>query len=66
MEKVLSIGRFIRDGQQRLEPNGLDSTGSPWRKYANEIIRERRDITLLPGVEERLASVMTDRITGQF
>ena len=55
MNTFLAQWRAIRDGEQRIEPLGYDSTNSPWRQYANQIIHDRRDITLLPGVGPKTA-----------
>ncbi len=42
--------RQIRNGEVTPLPNGYDRTGSPWREYGNEIIRNRNDLTLIPGI----------------
>jgi predicted RecB family nuclease len=55
MDGLLTQWRVIRDGENQLEPLGYDSTISPWRKYANQLIHDRRDITLLPGVGVKTA-----------
>jgi hypothetical protein len=42
--------RAVRDGELQLDPLALDSTRGPWRKYANRMIYQRKDISVLPGV----------------
>lgn len=56
MRRQLDQWRAIRDGQLKLEPLALDSTVSPWRKYANQRVIQRQDVTLLPGVGPKTAS----------
>jgi predicted RecB family nuclease len=55
MDRLLTQWRVIRDGENQMEPLGYDSTISPWRKYANQLIHDCRDITLLPGVGVKTA-----------
>ena len=55
MQHHLAEWRAIRDGQRQLQPLAYDSTGSPWQKYANRLIEERQDISLLPGVGPKTA-----------
>jgi uncharacterized protein len=50
MQRCLTEWRRIRDGRLSVAPLGYDSTPSPWRQYANRLMQERRDISLLPGV----------------
>ncbi|MFH1742539.1 MAG: TM0106 family RecB-like putative nuclease [bacterium] len=50
LNELLNLWRGIRDGNVQLEPAGLDKTGSPWRQFANRVLNERMDLTLLPGV----------------
>jgi len=50
MKSQLDQWRAIRDGETQLEPLALDSTNSPWRRYANQRVRQRRDLSILPGV----------------
>jgi predicted RecB family nuclease len=56
VDELLAQWRAIRDEELQLEPIGYDSTKSPWRKYANQIVLDRRDNTLLPGVTVKKAS----------
>jgi len=55
MQHHFAEWRAIRDGQQQLQPLAYESTGSPWRKYANRLIAERQDISLLPGIGPKTA-----------
>ena len=48
--ELLGRWRSIRDGRFKPEPGGLDKVDSPWRVYANKILVENRDLTLLPDV----------------
>lgn len=41
MRRQLERWRAIRDGKKQLEPLALDSTMSPWRKYANQSVYKR-------------------------
>ena len=50
MRRQLERWRAIRDGKKQLEPLALDSTMSPWRKYANQSVYKRKDVSILPGV----------------
>ena len=55
VDELLTQWRAIRDEELQLEPIGYDSTKSPWRQYANQIVLDRRDISLLPGVGAKTA-----------
>lgn len=46
----LSLLRAIRDGQEQPQPSGIDKTEQPWRVYANKILADKQDLTLLPNV----------------
>lgn len=61
MQDFIAEWRRIRDGGLRLQPIGLNSTAAPWRKYANEIIRARKDISLIPGIGLKTASDLRER-----
>jgi uncharacterized protein len=61
MHQYLTQWRDIRDGRVRLDPLGHDSTPSPWRQYANRIIQERSDLSLLPGVGLKTAAKLRER-----
>lgn len=50
LQRLLTTWRRIRDGDYRPEPLAYDSTISPWRRYANRRVVERKDLSLLPGV----------------
>ncbi len=56
MHHHLRLWRSIRDGKETLQPLSYNSTPSPWRKYANELVRQRKDLTLLPGVGRATAA----------
>lgn len=49
-EKWLNDWRAIRAGKEMPDPPGWEKTDSPWRVYANKVLKERLDLTLLPGV----------------
>jgi uncharacterized protein len=50
LEEQLEHWRRIRDGEVAPPPNGYARTGSPWRKYGNELLQECNDVTLIPGI----------------
>lgn len=56
LKACLSTWRDIRDGKVPLQPLAYDSTKSPWRRFANRLIRERNDVSLLPGVGGEIAA----------
>ncbi|MBI2891707.1 MAG: TM0106 family RecB-like putative nuclease [Nitrospirae bacterium] len=50
LESHLSTWSDLRDGKLRPGPTAMDCTDSPWRVYANKLLLEKLDLTLLPGV----------------
>ena len=46
MRSSVAEWKMIRDGHQSLEPLAYDSTFSPWRRYANGLLRQRGCISL--------------------
>ena len=61
MRQYLTQWRDIRDGRVSLDPLAYDSTPSPWRQYANRLIHERGDLSLLPGVGLKTAAKLRER-----
>ncbi len=61
MRRCLTEWRRIRDGQLSLAPLGYDSTPNPWRQYANRLLQNRRDVSLLPGVGVATAIKLRER-----
>jgi predicted RecB family nuclease len=61
MGEHLAQWRQIRDGLASPAPLAYDSTPSPWRQYANRIVRERNDVSLLPGVGLKTAIKLRKR-----
>ncbi len=61
MRQYLTQWQQIRDGKMRLDPRYYNSTPSPWREYANRILQERNDISLLPGIRAKTASQYRER-----
>jgi predicted RecB family nuclease len=61
MREHLTQWRDIRDNRLNLEPLAYNSTSSPWRQYANQLIRERSDVSLLPGVGHKTAMKLRER-----
>jgi predicted RecB family nuclease len=47
--KLLARWRDIRDGKIRPDLPGYDCALSPWRYYANRLLTERQDVTLIAG-----------------
>jgi len=66
MREQLSRWRRIRDGRLSLAPLGFDSTPSPWRQYANRLLRNRGDVSLLPGVGVPTAIKLRERGFGSM
>lgn len=50
VNKLLEQWRGIRNGAIQPEPKGLNKTDSPWRVFANRLLHERMDLTLLPDI----------------
>ncbi len=61
MREQLDQWRKIRDGQLVIVPSAYDTTISPWRKYANRLVEERGDVSLLPGVGLKTAAKLRER-----
>jgi len=61
MRELLEQWRQIRDGHLAPEPLAHDTTPSPWRQYANRLLRERGDLSLLPGVGSKTAVKFRER-----
>ena len=49
-KKYVQLWRDIRDGKVIPLPSGIDKTDTPWHDYANKILLQSNDMTLLPGV----------------
>ncbi|OQA86508.1 MAG: hypothetical protein BWY28_02333 [bacterium ADurb.Bin236] len=50
IDEMLDKFRNIRNDVEKPEPKGLDKTDAPWRVYGNRLLRERKDLTLLPDI----------------
>lgn len=50
LNRHLDIWKDIRDNKIKPLPKGIDATESPWRIYANKILTENQDLTLIPGI----------------
>ena len=50
LKKYVQLWRDIRDEKIIPLPSGIDKTDTPWRDYANKILLQSNDMTLLPGV----------------
>ncbi|MBI5778368.1 MAG: TM0106 family RecB-like putative nuclease [Planctomycetes bacterium] len=46
----VNLWKQIRDGKNKPIPGKMDSTESPWRVYANKILKDSMDLTLLYNV----------------
>lgn len=46
----LILWHSIRDGKNKPLPNKFNATASPWRLYANKILMETMDLTLVPDI----------------
>lgn len=55
MRRWLSEWQAIRDGHRSLQPLAYDSTTSPWRRYANHLLKQRGDVSLLFGIGPKTA-----------
>ncbi len=54
VDDILKKWRAIKKGTLKPDPFLLDFTRSPWRLYANKILREQEDLTLLPEIDPGL------------
>ncbi|MEK7286935.1 MAG: TM0106 family RecB-like putative nuclease, partial [Elusimicrobiota bacterium] len=50
LDKNLKLWRAIRDNAFQPEPSKPDDTQQPWRVYANKVLAQRRDLTLIADV----------------
>jgi uncharacterized protein len=62
LDEVLLTWRQIRDGLLKPEPMGLDKTDSPWRVYANKLIAESKDLTLLPDIGPSGRAIIREKL----
>ena len=60
LRQYLAQWKAIRDQQSEPDPIALDSTLSPWRSYANQLLSEREHVSLLPGVGTAKTSDLRD------
>ncbi len=49
-KKYIQLWKDIRDEKVIPLPSGIDKTDTPWHDYANKILLQNNDVTLLPGV----------------
>lgn len=57
-KKYVQLWRDIRDEKVIPLPSGIDKTDTPWRDYANKILLQSNDITLLPGVGKAYRAII--------
>ncbi len=50
LREAVDSWQKIRDGVLVPDPPGYDKTGTPWRKFANKTLLDRKDLTLLGDV----------------
>lgn len=50
INRYLGLWKDVRDNKEKPQPRGIDKTKSPWRIYANKILTESQDLTLIPGI----------------
>lgn len=50
INEYFALWRRIRNNEEKPEPRGIDKTDPPWRLYANKILIENHDLTLLPDI----------------
>lgn len=62
LKKYLEFWRGICQGKIKPEPLGIDKTASPWRVYANKILMENNDLTLLPDVGPASRAMLRQRL----
>jgi len=54
LDDVLATWRALRDGELIPEPDRPPkATNSPWRVYGNALVEQRKDLTLLAGIQAR-------------
>ncbi len=60
--RYLDLWKEIKDNTEKPQPKGIDKTDSPWKIYANKILTENQDLTLIPDV----GSVARDSISNKL
>lgn len=50
LDAAIETWEKIRSNTLKPDPPGIDKTDSPWRVWANEMLNQRMDLTLLPDV----------------
>ncbi|MCH2131187.1 MAG: TM0106 family RecB-like putative nuclease [Pirellulaceae bacterium] len=61
MRQYLAEWKAIRDQKSKPAPIALNTTLSPWRQYANELLTEQEHLSLLPGVGRATALTLRDQ-----
>lgn len=60
--RYLDIWKEIKDNIEKPQPKGIDKTDSPWRIYANKILTENQDLTLIPDVGYRTRDMLINKL----
>lgn len=62
LKKYLAYWKDLYENTAQPEPGGIDQTASPWRLYANKIIMESDDLTLIPNVGPATRQLIKKRL----
>lgn len=70
IKSQLAIWRDLRDNKYKPLPKKYDQTNSPWRVYANKILRQTMDFTLIPDIgpatRERLMKILNKKSIAEL
>lgn len=62
LHRYLDVWKEIRDNRQKPQPKGIDKTESPWRIYANKVLTENQDLTLIPDVGSATRDMLSNKL----
>lgn len=60
--RYLGLWKEIKSNTEKPQPKGIDKTDSPWRIYANKILTENQDLTLIPGVGSETRDLINNKL----
>jgi len=60
--RYLDLWKGIKSNTEKPQPGGIDKTDSPWRIYANKVLTENQDLTLIPDI----GAVARDSISNKL
>ncbi len=62
LDKALALWKDIRDGRLKPDLPAYDEASSPWRLYANKLLKRRGDLTLCPMFSASARNKLTRRL----